>query len=234
MSLAGRVLVTGATGALGGAVVERLLVGGSRVAVSYRSAPDWEALQERHGRSAALAGFEADIARGDGAAAFVERAAAALGGIDGVALVAGAWAGGASFHESAPDELARMLSVNLATAAYVCHAALPRITAPGGSIVAVGSLAARDAGGGMAAYAVAKSALHALVRVLALENRARGVRVNAVLPGTIDTPDNRAAMPDADRSRWTSPAAIAGTIAFLLSSESLPVSGALVPVDAPA
>ena len=82
----------------------------------------------------------------------------------------------------------------------------------------------------MVGYAVAKSALHALVRVLALENRERGVRFNAVLPGTIDTPANRAAMPDADRSAWTAPEEIARTIAFLLSPESRPVTGALLPV----
>lgn len=86
----------------------------------------------------------------------------------------------------------------------------------------------------MAAYAVAKVGVHALVRVLALENQAAGVRFNAVLPGTIDTPANRAAMPDADHSRWTSPAAIARVMAFLLSADSRPTTGALVPVDAPA
>jgi NAD(P)-dependent dehydrogenase (short-subunit alcohol dehydrogenase family) len=83
----------------------------------------------------------------------------------------------------------------------------------------------------MVAYAVAKEAVHALVRVLALENQDRGLRFNAVLPGTIDTGANRAAMPGADRQRWTSPEAIARTIAFLLSPRSAPVTGALVPVD---
>jgi NAD(P)-dependent dehydrogenase (short-subunit alcohol dehydrogenase family) len=73
--------------------------------------------------------------------------------------------------------------------------------------------------------------VHALVRVLALENRARGVRFNAVLPGTIDTAANRAGMPGADPSAWTPPEAIARTIAFLLSPDSAPVTGALVPVD---
>ena len=82
-------------------------------------------------------------------------------------------------------------------------------------------------------YAVSKQALHALVRVLALENRG-SVRVNAVLPGTIDTPANRDAMKSADTRAWTSPLAIARVVVFLLSSESAPVTGALVPVDAPA
>jgi NAD(P)-dependent dehydrogenase (short-subunit alcohol dehydrogenase family) len=85
----------------------------------------------------------------------------------------------------------------------------------------------------MAAYAVAKQALHALVRVLAQENRTKGVRVNAVLPGTIDTPANRDAMQSADKSGWTSPERIAEVVVFLLSSDSAATTGALVPVDAP-
>ena len=98
----------------------------------------------------------------------------------------------------------------------------------------VGSRAAQTGGAGMVAYAVSKSAVHALTRILASENRERGVRFNAVLPGTIDTSANRKAMPKADRSGWTSPEAIARVMAFLLSSESASVTGALLPVDGPA
>jgi NAD(P)-dependent dehydrogenase (short-subunit alcohol dehydrogenase family) len=86
----------------------------------------------------------------------------------------------------------------------------------------------------MAAYAVSKVAVHALVRILAVENRDFAVRFNAVLPGTIDTPANRRAMPGADPAKWTSPAAIARVVDFLLSPESAPTTGALVPVDASA
>ena len=115
------------------------------------------------------------------------------------------------------------------------RAVLPQLLATGGgSVVSVGARIAFEGGAGAAAYAVSKVAVHALVRVLALENAATGVRFNAVLPGTIDTPANRRAMPDADRSRWTSPEAIARVMAFLLSPVSAPTTGALVPVDAPA
>jgi NAD(P)-dependent dehydrogenase (short-subunit alcohol dehydrogenase family) len=148
--------------------------------------------------------------------------------------VAGGWAGGKRFDEAPEEEWARMLATNLDTAAHVCRAALPHLRRQGGSVVAVGSRAAETGGGGMAAYAVSKVAVHALVRVLALENRDLNVRFNAVLPGTIDTPANRRAMPDADPSKWTSPTAIAAVVAFLLSPESAPTTGALVPVDAPA
>jgi NAD(P)-dependent dehydrogenase (short-subunit alcohol dehydrogenase family) len=228
------VIVTGGTGALGRAVVLRLLARGARVAVPYRDEKDWRALQEKAGAGSALFGAAAHLGDPGRAKAFVDEAAAALGVLDGVALVAGGWAGGKRFDEAPEDEWPGMLATNLGTVAHVCRAALPHLRKQGGSIVAVGSRAAETGGAGMAAYAVAKVAVHALVRVLALENRDLGVRVNAVLPGTIDTPANRRAMPDADPSKWTSPVAIAGVVVFLLSPDSAPTTGALVPVDLPA
>jgi NAD(P)-dependent dehydrogenase (short-subunit alcohol dehydrogenase family) len=225
------VIVTGGTGALGRALVLHLLSLGARVAVPYRDVAAWRALQQTSRAGAMLVGHEADLGTADGARVFVDLAASALGTLDGLALVAGGWAGGAPFEQTPPDDWTRMLEQNLATVAHVSRAALPYLLANGGSVVAVGSRAAETGGAGMAAYAVSKLAVHALVRVLALENRDRGVRVNAVLPGTIDTPANRRAMPDADRSSWTPPEAIARTIAFLLSPDSSPVTGALVPVD---
>jgi len=231
MKPASGVIVTGGTGALGRTVVPLLVAGGSRVAVPWREEESWRALAAAVGRADALVGIEADLSTADGAARFVGAAAAALGRLDGAALVAGGWGGGTRFEAAPAEEWSRMMRANLDTVAHVCRAALPHLLREGGSVVAVGSRAAELAGDGMAAYAVSKAAVHALVRVLALENRARGVRFNAVLPGTIDTPANRAAMPGADPAAWTSPGAIARTIGFLLSPDSAPVTGALVPVD---
>lgn len=228
------VIVTGGTGALGRALVARLLEHGSRVAVPYRREEEWRALRDGLGQPKALFGAEADLSDPSRAKAFVDDAASHLGALDGLALVAGGWAGGAPFEAAPPSEWDRMLRGNLDTVAHVCRAALPHLRRQGGSVVAVGARAAETGGSGMAAYAVSKLAVHALVRVLALENRDHGVRFNAVLPGTIDTPANRRAMPDADFSRWTSPVAIARVIVFLLSPDSAPTTGALVPVDAPA
>jgi NAD(P)-dependent dehydrogenase (short-subunit alcohol dehydrogenase family) len=224
------VIVTGGTGALGQAVVSRLLSLGSRVAVGFRDIEAWRALQHATGAGESLLGFDAELTGAREAAAFVEKAVAALGKLDGLALAAGGWAGGSRFEQAPAEEWGLMLSQNLDTAAHVCRAALPHLLATRGSVVAVGSRAAAEAGASMAAYAVAKSAVHALVRVLAIENRERGVRFNAVLPGTIDTKANRRAMPNADRSSWTPPDAIAHTIAFLLSPDSTPLSGALLPL----
>jgi len=228
------VVVTGGTGALGRALVGLLLEKGARVAVPWRRPDEWKGLLASAGGSGLLFGAQADLADPGGAKAFVDDAAARMGLVDGVALVAGGWAGGATFEAAPGDEWTRMLEGNLATAANTCRAALPHLLKQGGSVVTVGSRPAETAGAGMAAYAVSKVAVSALTRVLALENRDRGVRFNCVLPGTIDTLANRRAMPGADPSRWTSPAAIARVMAFLLSPESAPTTGALVPVDAPA
>jgi NAD(P)-dependent dehydrogenase (short-subunit alcohol dehydrogenase family) len=228
------VIVTGGTGALGRALVLQLLERGARVAVPYRGEGEWQALQAEAAAGAALSGAVADLTDPAGARTFVEEAAARLGVLDGVALAAGGWAGGKRFDEAPEDEWARMQGTNLETVVRVCRAALPYLRKQGGSVVAVGSRAAETGGAGMAAYAVSKVAVHAFVRVLADENRDLGVRFNAVLPGTIDTPANRRAMPDADPSKWTSPGAIARVMVFLLSPESAPTTGALVPVDAPA
>lgn len=234
MSTPGGVIVTGGTGALGRAVVSALLGRGTRVVVPWRRAEQWRALESSVGPDAPLAGLEADLSDPAGARAFVDQAASRLGALDGVALIAGGWAGGATFEEAPEDEWDHMLRGNLATVRNVSRAALPHLLEGGGSVVTVGSRAAETGGAGMAGYAVAKSAVHALTRVLALENRDRGVRFNCVLPGTIDTPANREAMPDADRAGWTTPGAIARVVAFLLSSDSAAVTGALIPVDGPA
>jgi NAD(P)-dependent dehydrogenase (short-subunit alcohol dehydrogenase family) len=226
------IIVTGGTGALGRALVPLLLERGAKVVVPWRRIEGWKALESRVG--AGLVGVEADLSHLEGAQALVEEAVRIVGRLDGLALIAGGWAGGATFEAAPEDEWDRMLAGNLGTVRNVCRAALPPLLDGGGSVVTVGAAAARTGGAGMAAYAVAKSAVHALTRVLAAENRDRGVRFNAVLPGTIDTPANRKAMPDADRSGWTSPEAIAGIMAYLLSPDSAPLTGALLPVDGPA
>lgn len=225
------VIVAGGTGALGRAIVEALLAGGTRVAVPYMNAAGWDELRSALGKGASLFGAQADLGDASATRAFVEEAAAFLGVLDGVAIASGAWTGGTTLEAAPPDEWDGMMRTNLSTVHAVCRAALPHLLKQGGSVVTVGSKVAETGGAGAAAYAVSKAAVHALTRVLALENRDRGVRFNCVLPLVIDTPANRKAMPDADHAKWTPPAAIASVIAFLLSPASAPVTGALVPVD---
>ncbi len=224
------IVVTGATGGLGRVVVRRLLADGHRVAVPYRGEAGWRFLKEEAGASGALWGRSVDVADLATARAFVDTAAQEIGGLCGVAALAGGYAGSGPLETTPETEWQEMLRMNLATAHAVCRAALPHLLRGGGSVVTVASRSAEAGGAGAAAYAVAKMGVVALTRALAIENRDRGVRFNAISPGTIDTAANRTAMPNADRSRWTSPEAIADVVAWLLSPASAPVTGAVVPV----
>jgi NAD(P)-dependent dehydrogenase (short-subunit alcohol dehydrogenase family) len=125
--------------------------------------------------------------------------------------------------------------MNLQTAVVASRAALPHLLdawpASAAAIVNVGALAAaRNAGTGMGAYAASKAGVAKLTEAMAEEFKDRGLRVNAVLPSILDTPANRADMPQADFTRWVSPDAIAKVILFLASAEAAPITGAAIPV----
>jgi NAD(P)-dependent dehydrogenase (short-subunit alcohol dehydrogenase family) len=160
----------------------------------------------------------------------MDAARARLGRIDALINVAGGfrWQ---KLEEGDVDTWDRMFAINLKTAVVASRAVLPPLLAQGsGSIVHVGAGAAARAAAGMGAYAASKSGVLRLTESLAEELKDRGVRVNAVLPGTIDTPQNRADMPDADFSRWVAPEALADVVLFLISPAARAVNGAAVRV----
>lgn len=154
----------------------------------------------------------------------IGEAAAHLGGIDALVHLVGAfqWR---PVEESTFADWRRLYAANVETGLSTIQAALPHM-ASGGAIVTVGAASAQPAGAGMTPYAAAKSAVARLSKALAEELRPRGIRVNSVLPAIIDTPRNRADMPEADPAKWTSPAAIADAIYFLASPASRAVNGA--------
>jgi NAD(P)-dependent dehydrogenase (short-subunit alcohol dehydrogenase family) len=157
-----------------------------------------------------------------------------LGPLSGAALIAGGWRGGRPFHEERDEGTWRsMMDENLESAQRALRALLPRLVAQrSGSVVVIGSRNVERpwSGAGAAAYTVAKSAVVALARAIAAEVLHAGVRVNAVLPSTIDTAKNREAMPAADAAAWVKPESIAAVIEFLLSDAARDVSGAVLPV----
>jgi len=144
---------------------------------------------------------------------------------------AGGFAGGTPHADTPLEAFDRMYRINLRTAAALCQAALPGMTSRGtGCIVNVASRAAIDRPPTLAAYSASKAGVLVLTETLQKEVADRGVRVNAVVPTTIDTPANRAAMPDADFGSWTPPAAIAAVVRWLASDAAASVRGGAIPV----
>lgn len=212
-------VVTGAGGALGAAAAQAAAARGIRVARIDRGALEPDALS--------FAGV--DLADFAAAQAAMQAIHARAGRIDALLNIAGGFAAGA-LTESDPALWDRMFALNLKTAVIASKAALPYLIESGaGRIVNVGALGAVKAGAGMGAYAASKAGVAKLTESLAEELKGR-VTVNAVLPSTIDTPANRAAMPKADFSKWVSPAELAAVMLFLASEDASAVTGALVPV----
>lgn len=223
-SSAQRVVVTGAFGALGRVVVRSLAASGAAIAALDHAPAPTDVPTGVH----AFGGI--DLADGAAARDAVDRASQALGGIDALVNIAGGfrWETLADGHLETWDQLYRL---NLRTAVAASQAALPFLLAGGGGrIVNIGAAGAAKAGVGMGAYAASKAGVARLTEALAEEFKDRGITVNALLPSVIDTPANRADMPDADASRWVTPEQLAGVVRFLLSEPAAAITGALIPV----
>lgn len=220
--------VTGGTGALGIHVTSHLLSVGWRVVVPFVTAPEAARLDD-HER---LELVECNVA----VPTELAHAVAVAAGEPGAPLTAlvnlvGGFESGPRTHEADAEAIDRQLDLNVRTTYAVLRASLPHLVANGGgSIVSMSSGAALKPFPGGTAYSTSKAAVLALAESIAVEYKKDRVRSNALLPGVIDTPANRAAMPKADRANWVDPADIAKVIAFLLSPDSTPISGAAIPL----
>jgi NAD(P)-dependent dehydrogenase (short-subunit alcohol dehydrogenase family) len=230
----GRVaVVTGGTGFLGAAVTRRLLAGGcAAVCIPYAVPEELPRLEGQLDPAARgrLHAVPADVTDEAAMEAFVRDVRARHGRLDILVAAVGGFAAG-DLRSTPLADWERMIRLNLTSAAVACRAVLPAMSAARyGRIVCVGSRAAVSPQGGFIAYTVAKAAVLTLVQALAQEVRGDGITVNAVLPSTMDTPANRAAMPGVDRSGWVSPEAVAEAIAFLASAAAAAVTGAALTV----
>jgi NAD(P)-dependent dehydrogenase (short-subunit alcohol dehydrogenase family) len=224
--MTGTVVVAGGTGGLGSAVTAEFLAAGWRVVVPGRSEKSLAEL----GSAETLHTLVADLGDPVGVAE-VARVAGADEGAPVRALVnlVGGFAAGARVHETPVEEFEAQLAVNLRPTYLVTQAILPLlIAAGGGSITCTSSMSALKPFSGAAGYITAKAGVLAFVDALAVEYAKDHIRVNAILPGTIDTPNNRRAMPTADTAKWTPPAQIATVLRVL--AETPGVTGAHLPV----
>lgn len=218
----GVVVITGAFGALGRTVAERAKARGMVVVMLDHAPPPPEFA------STPLVFGGVDLTKLDQTMAAMQKVRDGAGRIDALLNIAGGFA----FRTLTDGDCAvwdLMYAINLKTAVNASRAALPHLIETGGAIVNVGAAGALKAASGMGAYAAAKSGVHKLTESLADELKGK-VRVNAVLPSIIDTPQNRKDMPDADHAAWVRAEELADVMLFLASPEASAVTGALVPV----
>jgi NAD(P)-dependent dehydrogenase (short-subunit alcohol dehydrogenase family) len=221
------VIVTGAFGALGGAVARRFAATGDTVVLLGRGAVPAELAGEFKDPHVLIPGV--DLADADSAAKAISTTVDRTSRIDALINVAG----GFRFETLESGGIATwelMFAMNLKTAVNASKAVLPHLLKRGGRIINIGAGAAARAKAGMGAYTASKAGVERLTEALAEELKDRNITVNCVLPGTIDTPQNRAAMARADFSRWVAPAAIADVIHFLASDAAWAVNGASIRV----
>ena len=258
------VLVTGAAGGIGGATARRFLDGGWRVAaVDVRPAePSTErptepatedttegAAEHATGDAGRWLAVAADLRQVADCRRAVDEAVARFGRLDAVVNAAGVWTEGPA-DETTEDEWDRVLDVNLKGLYFVCSAAIPHLEATGGCIVNLSSDAGIQGNAGAAVYCASKGGVSVLTKALALELAPRGVRVNAVCPGDVDSPMLRgqaavfggddpdgylrrllAGYPQGDRARFIRPAEIAELVWFLAQPHAAAITGANLSID---
>ena len=218
-----RIVVLGGTGNLGRAVTSRFRADGASVLVADSRPPSDAVRAEQAG---------VDYATVDALnEASVEAVLAAAAAPAAVVNLIGGYTPPQPLPGLDVGVLREQLELNLVTAAIVTKYAMPTLAAQdGGALVHVSSRVAVQSGENGFAYSVSKLGVVRLVEAAAAEGREQGVRVNCIMPSIIDTPVNRAAMPEAAHHRWPKPAELAAVLAFLVSDDAVLISGAAIPV----
>src|SRR5882757_10319835 len=225
------VLVTGGTGGLGRAVTLAMLHEGASMIATYIKKDEADALRDAVGPHAHLELLPLDATDESACRELVDGITARHGHLDILINAIGGYAGGKTVWETDPKTYQLMLALNLHAGFNLARTVVPAmLRQKSGAIVNIASKAALDHDAGVGAYAASKAATLALFDCLAQDVKGSGVRVNSVLPSTIDTETNRKAMPSADFSKWPKPEEIAQVILFLCSSEAKLIHGAAIPV----
>jgi NAD(P)-dependent dehydrogenase (short-subunit alcohol dehydrogenase family) len=226
------VLITGATGALGQVVARQFQQAGATLALCARDDAELSqrfadlALDPQH---LLIGGI--DLRAPDDCDRLARAVEERFGRLNALVNTVGGFMAGPPVHETPLDDWEQMLAMNLRTAFLVSRAVAPLlIRSGGGAIVHVSGRAGLAGFAGGAGYCAAKAGVIRLTEALSAELKEYGINVNCVLPGTIDTPSNRAARPDADFSRWVAPDALGEVMMFLCSPAARAIHGAAIPV----
>jgi NAD(P)-dependent dehydrogenase (short-subunit alcohol dehydrogenase family) len=226
------VMITGASGNLGSAAGRRFLKGGARLALidrnndlMLREFPELRDQPDRHMRDGA------DLTSAEEVDQLVGRIIGHFGRIDVLVNTVGGYRAGSPLHETSIDTWESMIKLNARTVFLTTRSVVPHMLRQGyGKIIHIAARPGLNGAANAAAYSAGKAAVIRLVESASAELKEQGINVNCVLPGTIDTPDNREAIPDGDYSRWVTPESLADVIQFLASDESRDIHGATIPV----
>jgi len=225
------IVITGAAGNLGRAVAQCFAAEGAHLALLDRDGTGiGETISVCQGQASARA-FVTDLIDPGSVETTMAEVLAAFGKIEVLANIAGGFSMGPLVQDTGDEVWDFMMNLNARSVFNTCRCVVPAMLQQGGGrIVNVSARAATQGKGRMGPYCASKAAVLTLTESLAAENRLSGINVNCILPGTIDTPQNRADMPDADFNQWVPPAALADVVKFLASDAARCVTGAAVPV----
>jgi len=226
------IVITGAAGNVGTAVAKAFAALGAKIALVDRSPERLpEIFPELSESPNCFAAPPTDVTNAESVAAAVREIHGRFGRIDILINTAGGYRAGTALHETPITDWDFMLNLNARSVFLTCREVIPRLLKQGnGKIINIASRAALSGDAHHSAYSVSKTAVVRLTESMAAELKNAGINVNCIMPGMIDTPQNRAAMPDADFSKWVSPEAIADVILFLASDGARAISGAAIPV----
>jgi NAD(P)-dependent dehydrogenase (short-subunit alcohol dehydrogenase family) len=230
------VLITGGAGYLGATTAAAFRRDGARTVLVDRSLDKLQRAHPDHHRTADLLLIGGvDLTDEATLRDVAARALASFGAIDALVNTVGVYRAGQPVAEEPLETWDLLLSLNVRTALVACRAVLPSMLARGrGRIVNVASRDALAGAAGVAAYAASKAALLRLTESIAAETAGRGVTANCVLPGPLDSPQNRSRLPADAHASLVAPAAVADVILFLASDAARAVSGAAIPTCGPA
>ena len=225
------VVITGAAGNMGRAVARRFAAEGAHLALLDLNADAiGHAMEDCQGQASARA-YATNLIEASVIDATITEILNQYGRIDVLANIAGGFTMGPLIQDTEDKDWDFMMNLNARSVFNTCRRVIPAMLQQGGGrIINVSARAIESGKGRMGPYCASKAAVKTLTESLAAENKLDNINVNCILPGTIDTPQNREAMPDADFSRWVPPAALADVVHFLASDAARCVTGAAVPV----
>jgi len=225
------VVITGAAGNLGRAVAQSFAAQGAHLALLDRNTAGIDdTIAACQGQASARA-FPIDLIDPASVGQCIDDVLDAFGRVDILANIAGGFTMGPTVPETSDRDWDFMMNLNARSVFNMCRRVIPTMHDNGGGrIINVSARAAEQGKARMGPYCASKAAVLTLTESLAAENRFDNINVNCILPGTIDTPQNREAMPDADFDRWVPPAALADVVLFLASDAARCVTGAAIPV----